>query len=193
MASRTQWSDAAVFTASTEIAERLGHFPSNNELRKMGRNDLACAITKRGGIFVWAERIGIPRRRDTDSDFGWLGERAVCRILRERGYRVRDGFPLRHPFDLLVNDVVRVDVKVASRASYMGSTSLCSGWFFRIGKPPQSDVIALHLIDLEDTFLIPASVCPHSNITITTAGKYEQYRNRWEVIDQIESQRPLSS
>jgi len=188
MSTRQPWTDERVERELRHIVGELGRFPSNSELRTLGRNDLACAVCKRGGLLHWANRIGA-RRAPSDSDFGWAGESVVAQQLRINGFTVEQDFPRKNPFDLLVDGVVRIDVKTARFATYRTKDHTSEGWFFRIGKMPQADVIALHLFDDGDTFVIPWRDCPYTNVTITGRGacKYERFRNRWDVIRNLAS------
>lgn len=177
--SRKTWTDNDVSFAVRAIASSLGHFPSNTELCEMGRNDLACQISRRGGFFYWSDRIGI-KRRHSDSDFGWAGEHAVAEILRRRGHEVIEDTAIRCPFDLLV-DGVKVEVKTARFAQY-GS---CKGWFYRIGRKLACDVLVLLQADTQTCYVMPRWAAPETNITISRdGGIYAKYRDNFGLITQ---------
>jgi hypothetical protein len=91
---------------------------------------------------------------------------------------------VKWPFDLLVNKVLRVDVKSANFACYGAS----KGWFYRMGKAPQADLIALHQLDTGKTYWIPWNIIPHSNVTISTdGGKWARYKESiWIVQSMLE-------
>lgn len=185
----TRWTPELIESEVRLVTQNIGHFPSNTELREMGRNDLACAITKRGGGLIGlAKRLGM-ERMPSDSDFGWAGEESVATELRRRGFTAERTNGVRAPFDILVNGIVRVDVKNARFASYpMKGGSSCDGWFYRLGKMCQADLIALHQYDEGSTFIIPWSLIPTSNITITRNGKYSRYKEAWWLVEMLCSQ-----
>jgi len=77
---------------------------------------------------------------------------------------------------------LRVDVKAARHASYGAD----SGWFYRLGKVPQADLILLWQLDTGDFYALPWFVCPRTNITISTdGGKYAPYLNNLQIIREM--------
>lgn len=144
-------------------------------------NDLACAITGSGGFIFWAEKLGMSRV-ESDSDFGWAGEKRVMELLEGKGFTVSRSVQVKAPYDLLVGDLVKIDVKTAQYAAYGTS----KGWFYRIGKTPSSDIICLLQADTSDVYIIPWHVCPRTNITITPTGKtYAQYLNAYDTLSKL--------
>jgi hypothetical protein len=175
---RTKWTNEMVADRIKAISAETGVFPSVSFLKETGQNDLACQIARRGGSLAWAERLGL-KREHSDSDTGWEGERAVMEVIAMHGLAVTRSAAVRWPFDLLVGDLLRVDVKSARFAQY-GSVA---GWFYRIGKAPQADLIALHQLDTGETYWIPWTRIPRSNVTISRSGGiYAPYREEFEVV-----------
>ena len=178
---RQTWDDAKVADELRLVVDTLGHFPSSTELREMGRNDLACQISRRGGFVHWSERLGVSRQH-SDSDTGWIGEAMAAVYLREAGFAVSWRSTVKWPFDLLVDDVLRLDVKAARRKQY----DLADGWFFRIGKVPQADLIFLWRLDVQDFFAIPWFACPNTSITISqSGGKYRRFHRNVGLIREM--------
>lgn len=168
-----KWTVGEVERRIRAISAKDGFFPSNQDLRAMGEGALACQVSHHGGFIEMSRRLGIPRRH-SDSDTGWEGERAVAEMLRTRRFTVKTDLGVRAPYDLLVNNATRVDVKSARYAEY----GACKGWFYRLGKHPQSDVVILFQLDTLDCYILPWFVCPTTNITIARdGGKYKAYRN----------------
>jgi hypothetical protein len=173
-----KWTDDNIIQQLKQIANNLGHFPSTRELRQRGRNDLACAMTKRGGIAKFVPAVGVSRQH-SDSDTGWEGEAMVLDILQARGFSVTKPIGVKSPFDLLVHDALRVDVKAARYAEY----GACKGWFYRIGKMPQADIIILVQLDTRAIYGLPWQVRPYTNVTISrTGGTYARYLNNFDLI-----------
>lgn len=182
---RTDWNDDLVESEIRSISDSLGNMPSCKVLRNLGRNDLACQISRRGGFIHWANKIGASRVQ-SDSDTGWAGEFAVKAWLEERGFIVSKPTGVKCPYDLLINGCVRVDVKTASYAEY----GVAKGWFYRIGKHVQADVVMLWQADEGNCYIIPWHVAPTTNITITpTCGKYSGYLNRIHLLQIITNAR----
>lgn len=178
---RTEWTDEKVASRIQKILDATGKFPTSSYLREYHQNDLMCQISKRGGFEFWATKMGVSRA-PSDSDTGWDGEKLLVVILGNRGFRCKRQDSVTWPFDILVDDVLRVDVKSANYAEYGHST----GWFFRIGKKPQADVIALLKMDTKDVYFVPWYHCTETNITITKTGKrYSAFLNNFELLGRM--------
>lgn len=174
---RTQWTDRILADQLQEICGGIGRFPSAADLRGMGRGDIASQLSRRGGFRAWAKRLGVPHA-SSDSDFGWEGEAHCADLLRSKGFRVEARTSIKCPYDLIIDGVVRVDVKTARRASYGAG----SGWYYRIGKHVQCDVVALYRHDRSDAFLMPWWECGTTNITVTDCGAHARYHNAFDTL-----------
>ena len=175
---RIKWTEAMIADKIMEIHRNTGLFPTVTYLKRTGQNNLSCKIVKTGGFEHWAARLGL-KRAHSDSDTGWSGEIEVMTLLQKGWSNVTRSKSVTAPFDLLVNNVLRVDVKSARFAKY----GPCSGWFYRIGKMPQADVIALYQLDTKEVYWIPWNRVPTSNITITkTGGIYAMFRNNIDIV-----------
>lgn len=171
------WTDEKIEADLRAIADGIGSFPTNSELLNLGRGDLSNAINKSGGLIAWAIRLGM-QRKWSDSDFGWEGEGAVTDMFIVNGHRATRT-TVKAPFDILVDDVLRVDVKTAKLATYGKS----SGWYYRLGKIPQADLVLLYQADTGEFYGLPWHVCPTGNVTINNgASKYAAYKNNWPLI-----------
>jgi hypothetical protein len=185
IATRKQWDDDRVKGAIHTVVAALGRFPSNSDLAEIGRGDLANQIRRRGGVLHWAERLGM-QRQASDSDTGWRGEEAAATYLTEAGFKVTCRSGVKCPYDLLIDDCLRIDVKSARLACY----HRCQGWFYRIGKYVQADVILLWQLDTGDFYALPWFVCPASSVTIApTGGKYRAFRNNVTLIREMAAMR----
>jgi hypothetical protein len=172
------WTDELLHQELITICAGTGRFPSVSELAALNRGDISNQIVRRGGFVKWAKRIGYARK-SSDSDYGWEGERRAIALLEKESFKVEKAKELRSPFDLLVNDVLRVDVKAAQFASY----GPCSGWFYRIGKTPQSDVVMLYQMDTGAAYYLPWYVCPKTNITISKdGGVYSSFKDNTSIL-----------
>lgn len=194
MRPRRPWNDQRFESEVRAISLDLGRFPTVSDLTGLQRQDLASQIQKRGGFPAVAARLGIDRAI-SDTDTGWAGEVAAANFLRFLGLEVESREGVKCPYDLLINGVLRIDVKAARQCQYGYS----AGWFYRIGKYPQADVVMLWQLDTGRFHVLPWYVCPTTNITITPTGhKYAEYRDNVDLIHQMiavraaEQQRHLS-
>lgn len=178
---RKSWTDEMIASEILSISNGSGQMPTCSYLKSLGRNDLMCQITRRGGVLAWAKRLGLSRDQ-SDSDVGWDGEKIAIDLLKLNGFEAEKTNGVKYPFDIVVDNIIRVDVKTAKYAEYGPS----KGWFYRIGKTPQADVIALLQIDTNDIFFVPWYSCPTTNITVNRKdGKYEPYRNNYESLRKL--------
>lgn len=178
---RKQWTEAKVREEATEIAQQLGHFPSSTYLKEIGRNDLSCQIVRKGGFMKLAAELGFAREH-SDSDTGWMGELEVIGTLKLRGFEVERADDLRSPYDMIADGCVRIDVKSASYAEY----GPCRGWFYRIGKHVQADIVILHQLDEQQDYVFHWWEVTASNMTIARGGgKYCADRGAYSKIEHV--------
>lgn len=176
-----KWTETLIEENLRKICSDLGRFPSAQDLKKIGRNDISSQIGKKGGFEFWASKLGL-KRTHSDSDTGWNGEKFLMKTLIEKGFLCEASDHLKCPYDLRVGSLVRIDVKSANYAEY----GACKGWFFRIGKDAQSDILALLQLDTGDVYFIPCNKCPRTNITISRdGGKYKEFKNRFDIIQNL--------
>lgn len=176
-----KWTDEKIEAEIRDVSHSIGHFPSNGELLSLGRGNLANAISKNGGFPGWSDRTGIGRRH-SDSDTGWDGERLFQSLAISRGFACERMQAVKHPFDLLLENCLRVDTKAARFHVY----GHCAGWFYRIGKVAQADIVVLVQLDTQEFYGLPWWECTTSNITISRdGGKYAAYRNNWTLIEDM--------
>jgi hypothetical protein len=182
-----KWTDEKIEAELRRVTGAIGSFPTANELRGIGMNDLCCAATKTGGLVAWAARLGLSRKF-SDSDFGWMGEETFCELARKEGIPASRTGRVKSAYDVLLDDTLRVDVKTANIATYGAS----NGWFYRIGKDPQADVVALLQIDTRTFYGLPWWACPITNVTISpNSAKYAPYRDNWPAIRRMIALRKL--
>lgn len=128
------------------------------------------------------EAVGYPRQR-ADTFTGWDGEDKVAELFRNQGFEVQQPPSRKLHYDLLVNGVVRVDVKSAHlHIPAVKSRSNSRAWHFRIGKCPTVDLLALYRMEHEDVFLIPWFAASETAMSIGGESKYEPFRNNWKLL-----------
>lgn len=168
-----RWSDAMLLAELREHTDRLGRMPTVNELRTAGRNDLAVAAT-RAGLQRLRVLLGLSEK-DSGTARGRRCEEYVAGVLRLAGHDV-ERQSTRAPFDLLVDAVVRVNVKSAAYHEYSGTDSVCRGHFFGIGDTwKRCDVFAFVPLDTTETptvLWVPAAEAQQQTLTLTRAHPF---------------------
>ncbi len=179
---RTNWNAEAIELALKEIIDKLGHMPSASDMRREGRNDLACAISRRGGFAFWQKMLKVQPKPSCSAARRSI-ELLATEMLRKRGYRVPPPTTQKE-FDLLMNRKVKVDVK---SGRYHGAAG---GYVFGLAKVPATcDLYLLAPMDEDGAplgwYFIPSRVAQVQTITLTRNGKYEHYRDNFEALNRI--------
>lgn len=166
-----------------KVITDTGRFPSSASLRQTGQCRLASVVASTKGFFGWAEYLGVPRNH-SDSDTGWEGERKVKAILEEKGFKATRTEATNAPYDLLVNDRVRVDVKTARQVAYQQvAGNGWAAWHYRIGKRVPADVVILYQADTKACYVLPWWEVGHTNITISAnSAKYARFKQAFHLI-----------
>jgi len=161
----------------------ISHMPTRSEIRGVTGNDaLTNKISKTDGYYGWAKKLNLPVKNN-DTLTGKLGERTATEILEKRGYEVLQ-MSQNYPFDLLVNQSVKIDVKYANL--YHGDRG--NFYSFALRKKYSSCDIYL-LISNNDAneksiFILPAKDAVQLQISIGEHNSvYHKYLDRYDVID----------
>lgn len=179
---RTKWNAEGIELGLKAVIAKIGHMPSASDLRKQGRNDLACAIGRGGGFAFWQKMLKLPPKPSCTAT-GRNVELLAAEMLRKRGYRVTPQ-TTKAEFDLLINRKAKVDVK---SGRYHGAAG---GYVFGLAKVPSTcHLYLLAPMDEEGDplgwYFIPAHAAQVQTITLTQQGKYERYRDNPEPLNRI--------
>lgn len=183
------WNDELIKKGILEVVKYIGEnrMPTACEIRDYHKNcKLVGAISNRGGFMVWADKLNLPMK-DGDVMLGLKYEIYTKDLLEKKGFEcVHTG--TKFPYDLLVNDKVKVDVKV----SHLVSAGEGYSYTFKIAKNiPKCDMYIAHCLDKDEsvakTYIIPAHRL--RNQGQLSIGKdnsiYDIYLNRWELIERF--------
>ena len=183
------WDDLEITNRINEVrhAMVLDRMPSRAEVEAYyGNTGLVNAIAKHGGFYHWAKKLEL-KVKECETQLGYECEMLVKGLLEEQGY-VCEKTSARHPYDLLVNGCVKIDVKVA-RISRNHNTDYYS---FSLAKPMQTcDVYVAVCLDDNDEvkklYVIPAHIM--TGKTQLALGikrsKYDEYIEKWDIIDNL--------
>lgn len=157
--------------------------PSCREIMDITHNHkLAVAIGKHGGYKHWAERLGLEIKK-SETLFGKRYETALNSMLTTEGYKVEQ-MAMCYPYDLLVNDNIKIDVKSSTRYYLKGKSYSYS---FNLEKVnPTCDIYVCMCIDdnnvIEKVLIIPSKFLKQTQLCIGIKSKYDIYQNRWDYI-----------
>lgn len=185
----TQWSDEKIKGGIIEVVKKykLDRMPSRKEIEQYYNDSkLTNAISKRKGYYQYAAELGL-KIKQSDTYFGKSQERICAEQLKSLGYEVRQ-MPQNFPYDLLVNDCVKIDVKTARL--YTGK--LGNFYSFNLEKPYCTcDIYLLYLLEddcetIKDIIVLPSKFVPtNTQISIgECTSKYYKYSGKWDYIQQ---------
>ena len=87
--------------------------PSNREILEIeGNYKLSSAIQKSGGYEYWAKKLNLEQKY-SETKLGIDGERYIAKFLEKMGFRT-ELTSTKHPYDIYVDNCVKVDVKTAN-------------------------------------------------------------------------------
>lgn len=182
----TQWTDESIKERVLEVVDalELNRMPSRAECENYYRNSaLTNAVSKRKGWYQLAFELGLPVK-DSETTFGKRHEAIAAESLMAMGYEVRR-MAQNFPYDLLVEDCVKVDVK--SSKLYHGKNG--NFYSFNLEKDYATcDFYLLYAIsddENERTMVVPSKdVIATTQISIgETKSKYYVYEDAWELIE----------
>ena len=184
----TKWTDELIKEKVIEVVNvlELDRMPSQKECENYFHNcSLTNAIARRTGWYTLANEMGLAIK-DSETYFGKKQEQTAQEKLISKGYEVRR-MPQNFPYDLLVNDCVKIDVKVSRL--YRGPAG--NFYTFNIEKPfCTCDIYMLYILNDDnsekDTLIIPSKFVP-TNTQISVGeinSKYYRYSQRWDYISE---------
>jgi hypothetical protein len=161
----------------------IERMPTAGELTSIGKNDLHCAISKKFTYRYWSNRLGIAMK-SSETTKGQSYERLAEKMLIKKGHEV-ENMTTKHPFDLLVNGNVKVDVKMGVAHNHFGSRAHT---FRPSSQYSTCDIYICLAIDeqakLEKSFIIPSKFAQVQTLNIGTNSKYNSFISRWDFIDE---------
>lgn len=162
----------------------IDRMPSRSEILSIENNaSLHNAIVRSYGYYKWAERLNL-EIKDSETLFGTQYQEICLEYLSKLGYVVEDT-STKAPYDLLINNNVRVDVKSGCAYNMRGSRVHSFG----INKKfPTCDLYIIYALNentdnIERIFVIPSKDFKLVSLCIGANSKYNKYINKWNLID----------
>jgi len=188
---RTMWTDSKIKEEISNVMSTLNihRMPSNSEIYAATHSTaLTNAITRRGGFYKWAEKLELPIK-ESDTKTGSTYELYAMATMISKGLNVVR-MSVRHPYDLLVNKNIKVDVKVSS--AYLNNGSLVN----TVGLGKEFATCDLYVIylrhrsgELDRTLIIPGYEVRHKYLNIGKDSKYNKYIDRWDLFQTYDNLR----
>lgn len=180
------WTDEMVKEEIKKVMKALhiNRMPSRSEVELVRRDtSLTNRISRSGGYREWALKLGL-KTKESDSSKGWRYEEKAQKALEERGFDVKK-MTTKHPYDLLIESSVKVDVKVSSRYYYEKENYYHT--FSLDRKYHAYDFILGYCLDdnaeVEKVLIIPTiSIMKIKQISLGAKSDYDKFKDRWDLI-----------
>lgn len=184
-----RWTDEDIKLSIRKVVLGLGldRMPSRKECEQyFGDTGLTNAVSKRKGWYALAREMELPIK-NSETYLGKLQERKARELLEARGF-VTEQMPQNFPYDILVNECVKVDVK--SSHLYNGKNG--NFYSFNLEKKfATCDVYILFALsddnEIIKAFIVPSKcVIKNTQISIGEShSKYHKFLDRWDYIAKI--------
>ena len=161
----------------------IEHMPSRTDmLSVLADNSLANKVARTGGFTYWAHELNI-EEKESETKLGQSYEVKAMEMLIKKGFEVAR-MTTKYPFDLLINDNIKIDVKVG-RPGYVRESRVHT---FRTAKRYATcDLYFIFALDeneeIEKLFIIPGSDLKVVTMCIGHISKYDKYIDRWDLIE----------
>lgn len=181
-----RWTEDKIINEIHKIMDKLeiDTMPTKTQMDKYtGSYALSNAITKRGGTYKYADILGL-EVKSSESNLGEKYELICLEHINKLGMKC-EKMQRRYPYDLLVCDIVKIDVK----ASNIFSNSSSDYHTFNIEKIYQTcDIFVCYCLDnngdICKTYVIPSSILNgKTQLSIgIISSKYDRFIDRWDLI-----------
>jgi len=186
--SNIKWTKEEILARILEVVEalQLDRMPTTRECNDYYQDSrMTNAACRRYGWYVLADELGL-KNKDSETGFAKKFEKKAREMLMAMGFTVRK-MPQNYPYDLLVDDSVKVDVK----ASKLFRGEQGNYYSFSLDKPYATcDYFLLLTVDDDDETITRRMVVPsclvmtQSQISVGEhKSKYHQYTNRFDLIE----------
>ena len=176
------WTEEDIINEIINVTKilNINRMPTASEIDlALGNSSLGNAISKRGGYKFWANKLNL-KTKDSESNLGKRWEYEVKDLLEEMGYKV-DKMSTNHPYDLLINDNIKIDVKVSNLTKYNYFT-------FNLTKPYHNCDIFI-CVCIDENKIVKPLVIPSKRLmgikqlSVGTNSEYDCYKDRYDYIE----------
>lgn len=192
MGKKIKWtSDEVIVEEILKVMKllNLDRMPTSTEFKKLGRNDINSIIGKTKKQSGWAKHMGIKLKREVDGDsqtsLGNKYENIVRDKLISMGYSVIN-MTTRHPYDLLVDGSLKIDVKVANPFKNEKKGGRSCHVMNLEKRYATCDVYIGILLDdrgkIERELVIPSHHIDVTTLQVARVSKYNHYDGKYSIL-----------
>lgn len=181
----SKWNDEIAIETILSVKDTLGvnYMPTNSEFKLiLGNSKLVSWLNKNGRRARLKSELCLPDKPSC-SLTGDVNEWYIINVLKDMGYTAEKTQP-RHPYDILVNGVVKIDVKSANPIP--SKVKKMNEFVFAINnREPKCDLMVFVTVFSEtnkEIYVIPSHLIKQSQLGIGESSKYDIYKNRFDYI-----------
>ncbi|WP_392446148.1 hypothetical protein [Clostridioides difficile] len=185
-----KWDDESIEKSILKVARSLQvhRMPSNEEIKSvMGNYSLSNKISRSGGFKYWASKLNLDMK-NSETKLGTKWEFHIKSRLEEFEYKV-EKMSTRHPYDLLVNGNIKIDIKVSNY--YLGSS--CKYHTFNLEKKYHNcDIficVGLNETDIPVKILVIPSkyLMGIRQLSVGIKSKYDKFNYKYKYIKEYDN------
>lgn len=183
----TEWNDVLVKKEIIKVKNSLNleRMPTRKEIELVTKNSrLTNRISRTRGYYGWAKELNLPIK-ESETTLGKKYEYKIKNILEEQGFKV-EKMQQNYPFDLLINDNVKIDVKVAR--PYSTTENYIFHTFNLYRKYATCDIYICVCLekneDIERILIIPSAKLKNTQLSIGKDSYYNKFNNCFNYIIQ---------
>lgn len=181
----TMWNDDLIKERILEVVEnlKLDRMPSRQEVIQYYNNSaLAAKVGKEsGGWYKWAKKLNLSIKK-SETGLGKQYEKKAFETLSNKGFAVEQ-MSQNFPYDLLVNDCVKIDVKTSH--IYKG----VNGNFYTYNLEKSRSTCDIYLLyamgeDNDVVYIVPSVFVPKNtqNSIGECNSKYHKFIDKWDYV-----------
>lgn len=181
-----EWTNELVKKEILKIKDclRLNRMPTRKEIEMtMNNTSLTNRISRTKGYYGWAKELGLSIK-DSETTFGKQYEYKIKHLLESKGFQVNK-MSQNYSFDLLINDNVKIDVKVAK--PYISKDNSTYHTFNLYKKYASCDIYICVCLEDEEAkqriLIIPSKELKITQLSVGKNSIYNKYINRFDYIE----------
>jgi len=179
-----KWDENSIKNKIIEVMRvlDLNRMPSSREtIAVTGNYSLGDAIMKHGGFYFWANKLNV-KSKNCETSLGRLYEEKSMKVLEDMGYTIQR-MKVGYPFDLLINNKIKIDVKTSRPHMCNGSRVHMIGINKKYAVCDLYLVYALDELDnIERIFIVPGYELKIVSMSFGKESIYNIYINKWDLI-----------
>lgn len=181
-----KWTEELIETEIKKCVEALqiDRMPNSNELKMLKREDLHNAISRSTLKYSgWSKKMNL-ELKESETTKALRYELLIKTKLEGFNDLTVEKMTTKHPYDLLINGCVKVDVKVAAPHYHFGPRAHTFGLNKKYASCDIYICVALSdMGNIEKFFIIPAAHVQITTLNICGDSKYNKYINQWDFVN----------